>query len=384
MSAPRVSSRVLQVKPSGIRRFFDLMENMKDCISLGIGEPDFQTPWHIRDAAIYTLEKGLTKYTPNAGYKALRQAISRYAERSFGLSYNYDNEILVTVGGSEAIDIAMRALTNPGDEVIIPEPSFVCYVPITIMAGAAPVIIETKEENRFRLTAAELRAAITPKTRVLILPYPCNPTGGIMEAEDIEAITAVLREHPDIAVISDEIYAELTYGLKHTSIASYLRDRTVFIGGLSKSHAMTGWRMGYACGHSDVISQMMKIHQFAIMCAPTTSQYAAIEALDKGDGDVERMRDDYDYRRRFFVESLRSLGLTCFEPQGAFYAFPNVAASGLSSGDFCEKLLVEQKVAMIPGNAFGESGEGFARCCYATSAAELKTALERIDKFLNK
>lgn len=386
MSVPYINSRVRGLKPSGIRRFFDLMETLKDedCISLGIGEPDFQTPWNIRDAAIYSLERGYTKYSPNAGLTALRRAISRYTERRFGLSYAYDKEILVTVGGSEGIDLAMRTLIEQGDEVIIPEPSFVCYVPMALMAGGTPVIIETKEENRFRITAAELKAAITPKTRVLVLPYPCNPTGGIMEREDLDEIAAVLREHKDIMIISDEIYAELTFGLKHVSIASLLRDRTVFIGGLSKSHSMTGWRMGYACGHPNVISQMTKVHQFAVMCAPTTSQHAAIEAFENSDNELERMRDDYDYRRRLFVEGIRALGLTCFEPQGAFYAFPNITQKGLSSNEFCEQLLVAEHVAMIPGTAFGESGEGFARCCYATSAAELKTALERIDRFLNK
>ena len=384
MSGPYINSRVRNLKPSGIRRFFDLMQNTKDCISLGIGEPDFQTPWHVRDTAIYTLERGFTKYSPNAGLMSLRRAVSRYTERRFGLSYAYDREVLITVGGSEAIDLAVRTLVEPGDEVIIPEPSFVCYVPIVTIAGASPVIIETKEENCFRLTAAELRAAITSKTRALILPYPCNPTGGIMESRDLEALAAVLREHPNIMIISDEIYAELTFGLEHTSMASLLRDRTVFVGGLSKSHSMTGWRMGYVCAHPEIIGQMTKIHQFAVMCAPTTSQYAAIEALDNGDGDVARMRDEYDHRRRFFVEGLRTLGLKCFEPRGAFYAFPNITGHGLSSADFCERLLVEHRVAVIPGAAFGDSGEGFVRCCYASSSSELQTALERIGRFLDK
>ncbi|GHV33582.1 aminotransferase [Clostridia bacterium] len=380
---PRVNSRVASIKPSGIRRFFDLAETIKDCISLGVGEPDFLTPYHIRDAGIVTLERGLTRYSPNAGYSALRKAVSRYLERRFELSYDWNGEILVTVGGSEAIDLAVRAIAEPGDEVLIPEPSFVCYTPIALLAGAVPVPIRTAEADSFKLTPELLKAAITPRTRILMLPYPCNPTGGIMTRADLEALAAVIRD-TDITIISDEIYAELTYGGKHVSIASLpgMRARTIYVGGLSKSHSMTGWRMGYACGDRAFLSQMTKIHQFAVMCAPTTSQYAAIEALENGDGDIERMRDDYDTRRRLFVEGARALGLPVFEPEGAFYAFPNIQGTGLSSQMFAEELIKSQRVAVIPGEAFGESGGGFVRACYAASSDNLKTALERIGRFL--
>ncbi len=380
---PHISSRVQALQPSMIRRFFDLMEGMKDCISLGVGEPDFQTPWHVRDAAIYSLERGHTKYSPNAGLTTLRRAIARYLERRMNLSYDPLTEILVTVGGSEAIDLAMRAIVEPGDEVLVPQPSFVCYTPIATLAGATPVMLETTEDTLFRLTAAQVRAAITPKTRVLVLPYPCNPTGGILPKQNLEEIAAVIRE-TNIMIITDEIYAEQTYGGTHVSIASLpgMRERTIFVGGLSKSHAMTGWRMGYACAPKTIAKEMTKIHQFAIMCAPTTSQYAAIEALDMGDDDVVRMREDYNMRRRLFVEGLRKIGLTCFEPEGAFYAFPNITATGLSSNAFAEGLLQAERVAVIPGGAFGASGEGYVRCCYATSTAELQEALARMDRFV--
>jgi aminotransferase len=380
-----LSGNVKSLKPSGIRKFFDILEEMDDAISLGIGEPDFVTPWHIRDAGIYSLEKGFTKYTGNAGLTRLRKEIAAYLNRRFSLDYNYKDQIIVTVGGSEAIDLTIRALVNPGDEVIIPIPSFVCYGPITTLACGKPVYVETKVENEFRLTAEELRAAITPKTKLLILPYPCNPTGGIMEKKDLEAVADVLRG-TDIMVLSDEIYAELTYGQRHVSLANIpdMAERTVVVNGFSKSHAMTGWRMGYVCGPSPVIIQMLKIHQYAIMSAPTTSQYAAIEAMSEGDGDAEAMRRDYDYRRRFLLDGLRSLGMDCFEPKGAFYMFPCIQKTGLSSEEFCEKFLLEEKVAVIPGGAFGASGEGFVRMCYASSIANIAEALERLGRFLKK
>lgn len=380
-----LSDNVRGLKPSGIRKFFDILEEMDDAISLGIGEPDFVTPWHIRDAGIYSLEKGFTKYTGNAGLTRLRKEISIYLKRRFNLEYRFKDQIIVTVGGSEAIDLTVRALVNPGDEVIIPIPSFVCYGPITELACGKPVYVETKVENEFRLTADELRAAISPKTKLLILPYPCNPTGGIMERGDLEAIAEVLRG-TDIMVLSDEIYAELTYGQNHVSIAniSDMYERTVVVNGFSKSYAMTGWRMGYVCGPAQVIVQMLKIHQYAIMSAPTTSQYAAIEALSEGDGDIENMRRDYDYRRRYLLDGLRSLDLECFEPKGAFYMFPCIKRTGLSSEEFCERFLLEEKVAVIPGGAFGTSGEGFVRMCYASSIGNIAEALTRLEKFLNK
>jgi aminotransferase len=380
-----LSDNVQALKPSGIRKFFDILEEMDDAISLGIGEPDFVTPWHIRDAGILSLEKGFTKYTGNAGLSRLRKEISAYLKRRFGFEYSFKNQIIVTVGGSEAIDLTVRALVNPGDEVIIPIPSFVCYGPITTLACGKPVYVETKVENEFRLTAEELRAAITPKTKLLILPYPCNPTGGIMEMADLEAVAEVLRG-TDIMVMSDEIYAELTYGQRHVSLANIpdMAERTIVVGGFSKSHAMTGWRMGYVCGPSQIIVQMLKIHQYAIMSAPTTSQYAAIEAMIEGDGDVEAMRRDYDYRRRFLLDGLRTLKMDCFEPKGAFYMFPSIRKTGLSSEEFCEKFLLEEKVAVIPGGAFGSSGEGFVRMCYASSVANIAEALERLGKFLNR
>ena len=361
-----LSDNVKSLKPSGIRKFFDILEEMNsaEAISLGIGEPDFVTPWHIRDAGIYSLEKGYTKYTGNAGLTRLRKEIAAYLKRRFDLEYHYKDQIIVTVGGSEAIDLTIRALVNPGDEVIIPIPSFVCYGPISTLACGNPVYVETKVENEFRLTAAELRAAITPKTKLLVLPFPNNPTGGIMERADLEAIADVLRG-TDIMVLSDEIYAELTYGQHHVSIANIpdMKERTIVVNGFSKSYAMTGWRMGYVCGPAQIISQMLKIHQYAIMSSPTTSQYAAIEALSEGDGDIETMRRDYDYRRRYLLDGLRTLKMDCFEPKGAFYMFPGIQRTGLSSEAFCERFLLEEKVAVIPGGAFGRSGEGFVRMC---------------------
>ena len=375
--------RIQEVKPSGIRRFFDILEEMKDAISLGVGEPDFVTPWHIRDAGIYSLEKGFTKYTSNAGMAELRREIAAYLNRRFGLQYDFAHQIVVTVGGSEAIDLALRCILNPGDEVIIPVPSFVCYGPLTSMAGGTPVYVELKAENEFRLTAAQLRAALTPRTKAVVLPFPSNPTGGILERADLEALAGVLKD-TNAMVLSDEIYAELTYGQKHVSPANLpeLYDRTIVVNGFSKSHAMTGWRMGYVCGPAPIVKQMLKLHQFGIMSAPTTSQYAAIEAMRNGDHDIEKMRDEYDGRRRYLVEGLRRIGLPCFEPRGAFYVFPDIRPTGLSSEEFCERFLMEEKVAVIAGNAFGPSGEGFVRCCYATSMKDLSEALTRMEHFL--
>jgi len=378
-----LSEKIKSVAPSGIRKFFDILEEMTDAISLGVGEPDFVTPWHIRDAGIKSLEKGHTKYTGNAGLVQLREEVSKYLLRRFDLDYRFRDQIIITVGGSEAIDLAVRALVNPGDEVIIPVPSFVCYGPITSLAGGNPVYIETKAENEFRLTADELRAAISPKTKALLLPYPCNPTGAIMERSDLEAIAEVLRG-TDIIVISDEIYSELTYGQHHVSIANIpdMYERSVYVGGFSKSHAMTGWRMGFACGPADIIVQMLKIHQYAVMSSPTTSQYAAIQAMSKGDGDVQEMRHEYNQRRKFLLSGLRGIGLECFEPRGAFYMFPSIQSTGLSSAEFCERFLLEEKVAVIPGSAFGIGGEGFVRICYASSMEKLTIALEKMEKFV--
>ena len=379
-----LSRRIQDVKPSGIRRFFDILEEMKDAISLGIGEPDFPTPWHIRDAGIYSLEKGFTKYTSNAGLAELRREIASYLARRFGLHYHFADQILVTVGGSEGIDLAIRCLVNPGDEVIVPVPSFVCYGPLVEMAGGTPVYLEMKAENEFRLTADELRSAITDKTKALVLPFPSNPTGGIMERADLEALAEVLRG-TDIMVISDEIYAELTYGgQRHVSMANLpdMYERTIVVNGFSKAYSMTGWRLGYLAGPAPVIGQMTKLHQFGIMSAPTTSQYAAIEAMRNGDHDIEKMRDEYDGRRRYLVEGLRRIGLECFEPKGAFYVFPCIRSSGLSSDEFCERFLLEEKVAVISGTAFGPGGEGFVRFCYAASMKGLAEALTRVDNFL--
>ena len=380
-----ISTRAASIPPSGIRKFFDIVSEMKDAISLGVGEPDFVTPWHIRESGIYSLEKGSTHYSSNTGVLELRQEISKYLTRRFDIEYDPTNQIIVTVGGSEAIDIAMRSVINPGDEVLIPEPSFVCYKPCTVLAGGVPVPITTTAEDNFKLTPEALKAAITPKTKLLVLPYPNNPTGGVMEKEDLEKIAAILRE-TNIVVLSDEIYAELTYGHKHVSIASLpgMYERTVIVSGFSKAYAMTGWRLGYVTGPKELISVMLKIHQYAIMCAPTTSQYAAIDALRNGDEDIDYMREEYDNRRRLVIKSFREMGLDCFEATGAFYVFPSIKSTGMTSQDFCEKLLNDQKVAVVPGDAFGESGEGHIRASYCYSIKNLTTALERIDRFINK
>ena len=377
---------VTEIKPSGIRKFFDIAEQMEDVISLGVGEPDFPTPWHIRSEGIRSLEKGKTRYSSNHGLLILRDEISKFYDRKYGIKYDPEREILVTVGGSEAIDGAVRALVAPGDEVIIPQPSYVCYEPITVLAGGIPVIIETKAENEFRITPEELKAAITPKTKLLILPYPCNPTGAIMRKSDLEAIADVLRG-TEIVVISDEIYSELTFGGEaHTAFASIdgMKERTVTVNGFSKAYSMTGWRMGYACGPAEILDQVTKIHQFAIMCAPTTSQYAAIEALKNGDEDIAAMVEEYDMRRRIIVDGFNSIGLTCREPLGAFYAFPSIASTGMSSEEFCEKLLYAKKIAIVPGTAFGRGGEGFVRASYCYSVDHIKTAIERIGEFVKE
>lgn len=385
MKKEMIATKVRNLPPSGIRKFFDIANQMKDVISLGVGEPDFDTPWHIREEGIYTLEKGKTVYTSNSGLLELRQEISTYLSRRFDLTYNPQNQILVTVGASEAIDLALRAILNPGDEVLIPEPSYVSYKPCTIMAGGVPVTITTKAENEFRLTPKELQNCITNKTKALILPYPNNPTGGIMEKDDLEKISDILREK-DILVISDEIYAELTYNKNHVSIASLpgMYDNTLVINGFSKAYSMTGWRMGYAAGPEVILSEMTKIHQYAIMCAPTTSQYAGIEALKNGDNDVAEMRDSFDRRRKMIVNGFRSIGMDCFEPLGAFYVFPSIKKTGMTSEEFCTKLLYEQKVAVVPGTAFGNSGEGFIRCSYAYSIDNIKEALRRIGIFMKQ
>ena len=379
-----LSKRIVEIEPSGIRKFFDVVNEMEDAISLGVGEPDFDTPWHIRDEGIYSLEKGRTFYTSNAGLKELKVEIAKYMNRRFDLMYDYEHEIMVTVGGSEAIDIAMRAMLDPGDEVLIPQPSYVSYVPCAVLANGIPSIIELKAENEFRLTAEELEAAITPKTKLLVLPFPNNPTGSIMRRSDLEAIAKVILEH-DLFVLSDEIYSELTYGEEeHVSIASLpgMWERTITINGFSKSYAMTGWRLGYACGPRVIIEQMLKIHQFAIMCAPTTSQYAAVEALRNGDEDVAQMKEEYDGRRRYLLHRFKEMGLECFEPYGAFYMFPSIRKFGMTSEEFATKLLKAEKVAVVPGTAFGASGEGFIRISYAYSLDDLKKALERIEKFI--
>jgi len=374
-----------QIPPSGIRKFFDIVAERKDAISLGVGEPDFVTPWHIRDAGIYSLEKGHTYYTSNAGMLPLRESVCRYLSRRFSLSYNPKNETLITVGGSEAIDLAVRSLITAGDEVLVPEPSFVCYTPCVTLAGGKAVPVITRAEDDFRLTADCLREAITPRTKLLVFPFPNNPTGGIMEKKDLEEIAAVLRD-TNILVLSDEIYGELTYGLAHTSIASIegMQERTVLVSGFSKAYAMTGWRLGYACGPAPLIQLMTKIHQYAIMSTPTVSQYAAIEALENGDDDIAAMREEYDHRRRLMVDGFRNMGLSCFEPRGAFYVFPSIRETGLSSTEFAEKLLEEENVAVVPGNAFGESGEGFIRCSYAYSVKNITEALNRIARFVQK
>ena len=379
-----LADSIVQIKPSGIRKFFDIVTEMKDAISLGVGEPDFDTPWHIRDEGIYSLEKGRTFYTSNSGLKDLKQEICNYIKRSQNVDYNADTDVLVTVGGSEAIDIGFRAMINPGDEVLIPQPSYVSYEPCAILAGAKPVIIDLKPENEFRLTAEELENSITDKTKILVLPFPNNPTGSIMEREDLEKIAKVIIEK-DIFVMSDEIYSELTYKDKHVSIVSIpgMKERTLLINGFSKAYAMTGWRLGYALGPKEIISQMTKLHQFAIMSAPTTAQYGAIEALKNGDQDIENMRSKYDMRRRFLVDEFNKMGLTCFNPEGAFYVFPCIKSTGLSSEEFCKQLILSEHVAIIPGTAFGQCGEGYARVSYSYSVAHLQKAIKRIKRFLN-
>lgn len=382
----KILSRTTQeIKPSGIRKFFDLLDGRRDVISLTVGQPDFVTPWHIRVSAIESLENGRTYYTSNAGITDLRQEIASYMLRRFDLDYDPMKEIIVTVGGSEAIDITIRSLLNPGDEVIIPQPAFVCYGPITALAGGVPVYVNTKEENRFKLTADELRSAITPKTKLLILPYPNNPTGAIMTREDLEEIAEVLRG-TDIIVLSDEIYCELTYGRTHVSIASIdgMRERTVIASGFSKTYAMTGWRLGYTLAPPEITKQMLKIHQYAIMCAPTASQFAAIEAMRNGDADVEMMRNEYNRRRRYIVGGLRSMGIDCFDPEGAFYVYPNISRYGMKSEDFAKRLIDETGVAIVPGTAFGDCGEGFARISYAYSVDHIAKALDRLESFVKK
>lgn len=382
-----LSETIVNIKPSGIRKFFDLVSEMHDpeVVSLGVGEPDFDTPWHIREEGIYSLERGRTFYSANAGLVELRQEIGKYLERRIGVHYDPKTEMVVTVGGSEGIDIALRAMLDPGDEVLIPQPSYVSYEPCTVLAGGKPVIIELKAENEFRLTADEIREACTEKTKVLVLPFPNNPTGAIMEKADLEAIAEVILEK-DLYVISDEIYCELSYKGDHVSITSLpgMKERTILINGFSKSYAMTGWRLGYACGPQVIIRQMLKIHQFAIMCAPTTSQYAAIEALKTGDADVARMREAYDGRRRFLLNAFREMGLPCFEPFGAFYVFPCIKEFGMTSEEFAERFLKEEKVAAVPGTAFGDSGEGYLRISYAYSLDDLKKALDRMARFVKK
>lgn len=380
-----LSERIVTIPPSGIRKFFDIVSEMEDAISLGVGEPDFDTPWHIREEGIYSLEKGRTFYTSNAGLKELKVEISNYLKRRQELLYDPDKEIMVTVGGSEAIDVALRAMLDPGDEVLIPQPSYVSYVPCTILANGVPVPIELEEKDEFRLTPEKLLEKITPKTKILIMPFPNNPTGAIMEKEDLEKVAEIVIEK-DLFVISDEIYSELTYKGQHVSIASIpgMRERTVLINGFSKSYAMTGWRLGYAAAPKEILGQMLKIHQFAIMCAPTTSQYAAVSALRNGDEDVEKMRESYNQRRRYLVNALREMGLECYEPYGAFYVFPSIKKFGMTSDEFAVRLLNAEKVAVVPGTAFGDSGEGFLRLSYAYSLESLKVALDRIRRFVEQ
>ena len=380
-----IGKKVVDIKPSGIRKFFDIVQETEGAISLGVGEPDFDTPWHIRDEGIYSLEKGRTFYTSNSGLKELRQEVSNYIKRTQDVTYDPIKEIFITVGGSEAIDLALRAMVDPGDEVLIPQPSYVSYEPCAILADAVPVIIELKEENQFRLTAKEVLEKVTDKTKILVLPFPNNPTGAVMGKEDLEAIAKVVIEK-DLFVISDEIYSELTYNGKHVSIVSLpgMKERTILINGFSKAYAMTGWRLGYACGPEEILKQMVKIHQFAIMCAPTTSQYAAVEALKNGDEDVRIMREEYNHRRRYLLNEFKRLGLPCFEPFGAFYVFPSIKKFGMSSDEFCTRLLKEEKLAVVPGTAFGDCGEGFIRISYAYSLDNLKLAMERLENFIKK
>ena len=380
-----LSETIVQIEPSGIRKFFDIVSEMKDAISLGVGEPDFDTPWHIREEGIYSLEKGRTFYTSNAGLKELKQEICRYLYRRFDVSYNPDSEVMVTVGGSEAIDIALRAMCDPGDEVLIPQPSYVSYVPCTMLAGGKPVVIELEEKDNFKLTPEKLLEKITDKTKILVMPFPNNPTGAIMTKEDLAPIVDIIIEK-DLFVISDEIYSELTYGTDHVTIAAFpgMKDRTILINGFSKSYAMTGWRLGYAAAPHRILEQMLKIHQFAIMCAPTTSQYAAVEALKNGDPDIEEMRTAYNQRRRFLMNAFREMGLECFEPYGAFYVFPCIKEFGMTSEEFATRFLEEEKVAAVPGTAFGDSGEGYLRISYAYSLEKLKTAIGRLGHFVEK
>lgn len=381
-----VNKKIVDIKPSGIRKFFDIVTTMKDAISLGVGEPDFDTPWHIREEGIYSLEKGRTFYTSNAGLFELKEEICKYLERRVNLHYDWQNEVMVTIGGSEAIDVALRVMIDDGDEVLLPQPSYVCYEPCITMAGGVAKIIELKSVNRFKLTAEELLESITEKTKILIMPFPNNPTGAIMTREDLEPIARICVEK-DIFVITDEIYSELTYGSrKHVSIAEFpgMKERTVYVNGFSKAYAMTGWRLGYACAPQEIMSQMIKLHQFAIMCAPTTSQYAAIEALRKGDPDVEMMVDAYDQRRRLLIHELTRIGLPCFAPEGAFYVFPSIKATGMTSEEFATALLMDEKVAVVPGTAFGDCGEGYLRISYAYSIEKIKEALERIERFMKK
>jgi len=380
-----LSDRIVEIQPSGIRKLFDIVSEMKDAISLGVGEPDFDTPWHIREEGIYSLEKGRTFYTSNAGLKELKVEICSYLSRRFEVTYDPDHEVMVTVGGSEVIDIALRAMLDPGDEVLIPQPSYVSYVPCTILANGVPVIIDLEAKDQFKLTSEKLLEKITPKTKVLVLPFPNNPTGAVMKAEELEEIAKIVIEK-DLFVISDEIYAELTYGNDHTTIAAFpgMKDRTVLINGFSKSYAMTGWRLGYAAAPRAILEQMLKIHQFAIMCAPTTSQYAAVAALRDGDKDVQVMRESYDQRRRYLIHAFKEMGLECFEPHGAFYTFPSIKRFGMTSDEFATRLLREEKVAVVPGTAFGDCGEGYLRISYAYSLKNLKEALSRMDRFIKK
>ena len=378
-----LSPTVTGIAPSGIRKFFDILDEMDDVISLTVGQPDFDTPWHIREAGINSLEEGRTYYTSNSGLLEFRREVCNYLERRFGLSYTPETEVLCTVGGSEAIDLAMRAVLSPGDEVIVVQPSFVCYSPLAEIAGGVPVIVNTELKDKFKLTPEKLRAAITPKTKMLVLPYPSNPTGGIMTGEELEEIAAIVRD-TNIVVLSDEIYAELTYGRKHVSFASLpgMKERTILVSGLSKAYAMTGWRLGYACAPKEIMKQMVKLHQYAIMCAPTVSQFAATEAMVNGDDDIAYMAAEYNRRRKFILEGLRKIGIECFEPEGAFYIFPNIGKFGLSSEEFCERLLYEHKCAIVPGTAFGESGEGFARLSYAYSVRHIEQAMDRLAEFV--
>ena len=380
-----LSGKVKQIKPSGIRKFFDIVSEMDDAISLGVGEPDFDTPWHIREEGIYSLEKGRTFYTSNSGLKELKEEVSKYLDRRFGLKYESSGEIMITVGGSEAIDGALRAMLDEGDEVILPQPSYVSYEPCIVLADGVPVIVELKEENGFKLTRQQLEEVVTEKTKILIMPFPNNPTGAIMTEEELKPIVDFVIEH-DLFVISDEIYSELTYSGTHASIGAFpgMKERTIVINGFSISYAMTGWRLGYACGPKVILDQILKIHQFAIMCAPTTSQYAAIEALRHGDADVEKMRNEYDRRRRFLLNAFQEMGIECFEPFGAFYMFPSIKKFGMSSDEFATRLLKEEKIAVVPGTAFGDCGEGFLRISYAYSIEDLKAALERIESFIKK